>query len=102
MEILLVSLRSFPMLAGKLVGLGALTFVQYIAWGAIAGLALAITGQDLAQLLSGISLSLQEAVLIVPYALGGFLLYAGLMAGIGTLAPDLQGSRPGSSSLVCP
>ncbi|MEJ2265959.1 MAG: ABC transporter permease [Anaerolineales bacterium] len=93
MEILLVSLRPFHMLAGKLVGLGALTFVQYVAWGAIGGFALTITGQNPAQLLSGISLSMQEVVLVVPYALAGFLLYAGLMAGIGALAPDMEGSR---------
>jgi ABC-2 type transport system permease protein len=93
MEILLVSLRPFHMLAGKLAGLGALTFVQYVAWGVIAAIALTITGQDPARLLSGISLSMQEAVLIVPYGLGGFLLYAGLMAGIGALAPDMEGSR---------
>lgn len=92
-EILLVSLRPFHMLVGKLVGLGVLTFIQYIAWGLIASLALTITGQDLAQLLSGISLSLHEAVLVVPYALGGFLLYAGITAGIGASAPDMEGSR---------
>lgn len=93
MEILLVSLRPFHLLAGKLVGLGALTVVQYILWVSIAGLALTITGQDLAALLSGISLSMAEALLVVPYALGGFLLYAGIMAGIGALSPNLEGSR---------
>lgn len=31
--------------------------------------------------------------MVVPYALGGFLLYAGIMAGIGALAPDMEGSR---------
>lgn len=93
MEILLVSLRPFHLLAGKLAGLGALTLVQYLVWAAIAGIALTITGQNPAQLLSGISLSTQEVLLVVPYALGGYLLYAGIMAGIGALSPDLEGSR---------
>lgn len=93
MEILLVSLRPFHLLAGKLVGLGALTFVQYTVWVSIGVLALMITGQDVAALLSGISLSTEEALLVVPYGLGGFLLYAGIMAGIGALSPNLEGSR---------
>lgn len=93
MEILLVSLRPWHMLAGKLAGLGALTLVQYLVWGAIAVLALAITEQSLSSLLGDISLSTAELVLIVPYALGGYLLYAGIMAGVGALAPDIEGSR---------
>jgi len=31
--------------------------------------------------------------LVAPYALGGFTLYAGIMAGIGALAPDMESSR---------
>jgi ABC-2 type transport system permease protein len=93
MEVLLVSLRPWNLLAGKLLGLGALALVQYASWAAIGVLALALTGQGAGQLLSGVNLSTAEAVWIVPYALGGFLLYAGLMAGIGALAPDVEGSR---------
>jgi len=44
-------------------------------------------------LLEGVSLSAMEVSLIIPFALGGFLLYAGIMAGIGALAPDMEGSR---------
>jgi ABC-2 type transport system permease protein len=93
MEILLVSLRPWHMLVGKLVGLGALTLVQYLIWGFIAGIGLQITNQDVASLLKEVSLSAAEIGLVVPYALGGFLLYAGIMAGIGALSPDMEGSR---------
>jgi len=93
MEILLVSLRPWHMLAGKLVGLGALTFVQYLIWGTIAFISLQVTGQSLASLLEGISLTTIELLLVVPFALGGFILYAGIMAGIGALSPDIEGSR---------
>ena len=81
------------MLAGKLLGLGALTLIQYLIWGLIAFIGLLVTGQGVSGLLGGISLSAVELALVVPFALGGFLLYAGLMAGIGTLAPDMEGSR---------
>lgn len=93
MEILLVSLRPWHMLAGKLVGLGALTLIQYLIWGIIAFIGLQVTGQGVGGVLGGISLSGVELALIIPFALGGFLLYAGIMAGIGALAPDIEGSR---------
>ena len=93
MEVLLVSLRPRQLLTGKLLGLGALILVQYAIWVVIASLALAVTGQDTGQLLAGINLSAGELLLVVPYALGGFGLYAALMAGIGALAPDVESSR---------
>jgi ABC-2 type transport system permease protein len=93
MEILLVSLRPRQLLMGKLLGLGALTLVQYAIWFVIAGLAAIITGQAARQFLSSISLTGGELALVIPYALGGYLLYAGLMAGIGAMTPDVEGSR---------
>lgn len=93
MEILLVSLQPRQLLSGKLLGLGTLTLVQYACWAAISLLGLVLTGRDASQTLSGISLSGDELLLVVPYALGGFVLYAALMAGIGALAPDIESSR---------
>lgn len=93
MEILLVSLRPRQLLTGKLVGLGALTLVQYAIWIAIGGLAASVTGTDAMRLLSLINLTPGELLLGIPYAVGGFALYATLMAGIGALAPDVEGSR---------
>jgi len=93
MELLLSSLRPRQLLAGKLLGLGALTAVQYGIWIVMAGLVLTFTGRDLSSLLSGISLSAGELLWAIPFALGGFLLYAGLMAGIGALSSDFEGSR---------
>jgi len=85
--------RPRQLLSGKLLGLGALTLVQYVIWAAIGLLALVVTGRGASQLLSGISLSANELLLVVPYALGGFTLYAGIMAGIGALSPDMESSR---------
>lgn len=93
MEILLVSLQPRQLLTGKLLGLGALTLVQYIGWVAIGGLTFVVMGQDTGQLLASINLSLAELALVVPYALGAFTLYAALMAGIGAMAPDMESSR---------
>mgnify|MGYP001363475366 CR=1 FL=1 len=93
MEILLVSLRPRQLLTGKLLGLGALILVQYLIWATIGGLALLVLGRDVSQLLSGVQLSAREVLLVVPYALGGFGLYAALMAGMGALAEDVESGR---------
>lgn len=93
MEILLVSLRPRQLLTGKLIGLGALTLVQYAIWIVIGVVAMTVTGQGPARVFSAISLSGREALLVVPYALGGFGLYAAVMAGIGALSPDMESSR---------
>jgi ABC-2 type transport system permease protein len=92
-EILLVSLRPRQLFTGKLLGLGALTLVQYAIWVVLGLLGLTIMGRDISELLSGLSLSAHEAVLAVLFALGGYLLYAALMAGVGALARDVEDSR---------
>jgi ABC-2 type transport system permease protein len=93
MEILLVSLRPRQLFTGKLLGLGALTMVQYAIWAFLGLLALTVTGRDISRLLSGISLSGDEIALAALFALGGYLLYAALMAGVGALARDVEDSR---------
>jgi ABC-2 type transport system permease protein len=93
MEILLVSLRPRQLLTGKLIGLGALTLVQYAVWVALGLLALVVTGRDVGALLSGINLAAEEALLAVLFALGGYMLYAAMMAGVGALSRDVEDSR---------
>lgn len=93
MEILLVSVRPRQLLTGKLLGLSVLTLVQYAIWGTFGLIALLATGQNVASLLAGLSLSALELVFIVPFALAGFLLYAALMAGVGALARDVEDGR---------
>jgi ABC-2 type transport system permease protein len=100
MEILLASLRPRQLFTGKLLGLGLLILVQYAMWAVLgllasrpAGLALTATGRDVSRLWSGVSLSGDEVILAVLFALGGYLLYAGLMSGVGALARDVEDSR---------
>lgn len=102
MEILLISLKPRDLLAGKLLGLGVLTFVQYVAWATIGLGALFITGQTLDSLLGTLNLSGIEVVLFILYGLGGYWLYAGIMAGIGALSPDLESSRTWTFVITLP
>jgi ABC-2 type transport system permease protein len=93
MEILLSSLRPHELLGGKLLGLGLLTAVQYTIWVVIAGVALSFTGQDVSSLIADLNLTTGELLWAVPFALGGFVLYASLMAGLGAMSPDMESSR---------
>ncbi len=92
-EILLSALRPRDLLAGKLLGLGALTLVQYLIWGAVGVVGATLLGQGPGDLLGAIRLEGIEVLLVLAFALGGYVLYAGLMAGIGAMAPDLEGGR---------
>jgi ABC-2 type transport system permease protein len=92
-EILLSALRPRDLLAGKLLGLGALTLVQYLIWGALGVVGTTLLGRGPTDLLGAIRLEGVEVFLILAFALGGYILYAGLMAGIGAMAPDLEGGR---------
>ena len=93
MEILLVSIRPPALLAGKLLGLGALTLVQYVIWIVLGGGALLLVGEDLGAVTSAVNLTGPELALVFLYALGGYALYATLMAGLGALAPNMEAIR---------
>ena len=89
LEILVLSAPPMRLLAGKLLGSGALTLVQYLAWGIILGPAL-VAGQAVAGPagLGGLGVGWT-----VPFAAAGFLLYGVLAAGVGALAPSTESSR---------
>lgn len=97
MEMLLLSVRPRQLLLGKLFGLAALTLVQYLVWILLGGLVLGPLviqpGGGYAQIQRGVQYDPVELALVVPFALGGYLIYASLMAGIGALSPDLENSR---------
>jgi len=89
MEILLSSLTPLQLMAGKILGLGALGLAQILfwldcGWGltsvAVVGLAL----------FSGIALDLTTILLGVVYFLLGYLLFATLMAGAGSLGTSAR------------
>ncbi|MBE0409161.1 MAG: ABC transporter permease [Anaerolineales bacterium] len=93
MELLLLSLRPSQLLAGKLIGFGALTLLQYVIWVVFAGAALTLMGQSIPEMLSEINLSVLEVLYLILFALGGYALYSAFMAGVGALAPNLEGGR---------
>ena len=89
-EVMLASLTPKEMMAGKVLGVGAVGITQLIIW-AIAGAALSTVGLG-AMASSGISLNLPPAALIgLPiFFLLGFLLYSSTFAALGAAVNSEQ------------
>ncbi len=84
LEVLVTSASPWDLIAGKIIGLGALSLTQTGAWAAIAlGALVAVAGLGtIAQLALVPWLAVAASV---PFFLLGYLLYASLMVGIGVV-----------------
>jgi ABC-2 type transport system permease protein len=89
LEILLVSVTPYQMLAGKMTGLGVAGMVQAAAWIGSAALLLRRGGQALTQL-QAFQLAPHFVFWGLVYFILGYLVYAALLAAVGALAPDLR------------
>lgn len=85
-EIVLSSVPSLPLMAGKIVGLGAAGLSQVVVWLVTAVIALPLIGDRLGGV-SNLGLSPLLLVLGIVYFVLGYLAYGGIFAAIGALAP---------------
>ena len=83
-EILLSSLSTTQLLAGKIIGLGALGLTQVLIWLG-AGFALMSGAASLFALAGLLAISITPVILGLVYFLLGYLLYATMMASAGAL-----------------
>jgi len=91
-EIVVSSVRPVELMAGKVLGLGALGLTQVLVWlGSVVG----FSGGAVALLAVAGSVSIPMRVLVlgVVYYLLGYTLYAILMAGIGALGATMRESQ---------
>ena len=89
MEVLLSSVSPTQLLAGKILGLGALGLLQVSVWfGGLA--AIALVGLSALSATIGVQLPVATLGLGVVYFLLGYLLYATLMAVSGSIATSLR------------
>ncbi len=89
-EVLVSSLRAFHLLVGKLLGVAAAGFTQYLIWTTCAALVAAYGGLVAAALRPGssiphITLPISTLVYLVIFYLGGYFLYASLYAAAGAM-----------------
>jgi ABC-2 type transport system permease protein len=94
MEILLSSVRPFELMAGKILGVGAVGFTQFLIW-AIAGAAVFGYGAAMASISgSGGGLHLHFPPVLwlwfLVYFIGGYFLYASLYAAVGAAVSSEQ------------
>ncbi len=88
-EILLSSLTAMELLAGKILGLGALGLIQILFWIGSGWALMEIAVSGLA-LFGAINLELMTIVLALVYFLLGYLLFATLMASAGSLGSSAR------------
>ena len=88
-EVLLSSIRSFDIMAGKIVGVGAVGLTQYAIWAvcAVAFGAYALSSGQFAQY---VSFSPVILLFFILFYLLGFLFYSTLFAGIGAICNSDQ------------
>jgi len=92
MEIILSSVTAQELLAGKVLGLGALGLTQIVIW---LGSSVALSGGTVGLLGFALPLLVRPQVLVlgVVYYILGFLVYAVLMGGVGALGTTQQESQ---------
>jgi ABC-2 type transport system permease protein len=91
-EILLSSIDSTQLLAGKILGLGALGLIQVLVWVS-AGAILLATAVSAFALAGAINISPSTVVLALTYFVLGYLLFATLMAVAGSMGTTMRESQ---------
>jgi ABC-2 type transport system permease protein len=97
MELLVTSVTPTQLLAGKIIGLGALGLTQLLIWLGVVGLSLQAGRGGSIEWLNGLSVTPTLAVMAVIYFLLSYFLTASLLAGIGASFETEQESRTISS-----
>lgn len=97
-EVLVSSLRPFSLLTGKLVGVGAVSLVQFGVWGGSMQLMMSqrsalmsrMGGTEAMTLFQLPPVSGSTALIVVVFFVGGFLLYSSMYAAVGAMSNNLQ------------
>jgi ABC-2 type transport system permease protein len=87
MEILMISLKPWQLMAGKVIGLGIAGLMQMIAWFGTLFFIMGV-GKSLLNLPPGFALPTSLLTWGIVYFILGYGIYATLMAGAGALIPD--------------
>lgn len=108
-EVLVSSLRPFQLMAGKVLGVGAVSLFQFIIWGVSAALLLsqraALTGgtntaEGDGTLFQVPHVSLGTVAIFSAYFLGGFLLYSAMFAAVGAMSSSEPEARQAQQPVI--
>ncbi len=101
MEILMLSIDTKEMMAGKIIGLGIASFLQVTVWVGSMFLIMKIGGQTL-NLPEGFSIPPSMAFWSIIFFILGYAIYASLMAGAGALVPSAKEITSASFLMMLP
>jgi ABC-2 type transport system permease protein len=102
MEVLVSSLRPFEMMLGKVLGVGAVSFFQFLIWGVSARLLFSqrqalltkMTGEvDASRAFQMPPIPATTIAVFLAFFLGGFLLYSAMFAAVGAMSGNEQEAR---------
>ena len=101
MEILMLSIDTKEMMAGKIIGLGIASFLQVTVWVGSMFLIMKIGSQTL-NLPEGFSIPPSMAFWSIIFFVLGYAIYASLMAGAGALVPSAKEITSASFLMMLP
>ncbi len=103
MEILITSISSNQLMAGKIVGILGVVFTQLLAWVAFGVLAVYVGGHylDITQI-QNVSLDLKMVLTTAAIAIPPFVMLAGFMTAIGATVAEAQEAQQVTGLLIFP
>jgi len=101
MEILMTSITPSQMLTGKIVALGLVGLMQTIIWSVSGFLLLRMSGKTM-DIASSFQLPISILIWGILFFIGGYTLYANLMAGLGAMVPNLKEASQATTVLIIP
>jgi ABC-2 type transport system permease protein len=100
-EVLVSSLRPFQLMAGKVLGVGAVSIFQFLIWGVAARFLISQRGRlgggqamgDASDVFQLPHVTWATGAIFAAYFIGGFLLYSAMFAGVGAMSSNEQEAR---------
>lgn len=102
-EVLVSSLHPTQLMTGKLLGVGAVSLLQFLIWGVSAAIMLSqraaiaarLGGMDEVSIFEVPDVTLATGAVFLIYFLGGFFLYSAMFAAVGAISSNEQEARQG-------
>lgn len=103
-EVLVSSIRPFPLLLGKVVGVGAVSLLQLGLWVVLGRALLLSRGVRGPEVLGGVfevpQVSVATATVFLAYFLGGFFIYSAMFAAVGAISSSEQEAQQAQQPIV--
>ena len=109
-EVLLSSIKPFELLLGKVLGVGAVSLLQFVVWGIAGRLLLgqraalssplADGGHEMGQVFQVPHVSAATVVVFVAFFLGGFFLYSAMFAAVAAMSSTEQEARQSQAPIT--